>query len=137
MDAQQLKSACLALPGSFEDFPFGPEASVFKVRAAGAGTSSGGSKMFALSNLGARPLAVSLKCEPILAEQLRAAHPEITPAYHMNKEHWNGVICDAELPDESIRDMIEDSYDLVVASLPRVQREALGWRRVIEAGADD
>ena len=132
MDAEQLKSICLAMPGSFEDFPFGPEASVFKVRVPGGGAA----KMFALSVLAARPLAVSLKCEPVLAEQLRAAHPEITPAYHMSKKHWNGVVCDAGLDDGSIRDLIEDSYDLVVASLPRRGREALGWQRIVQAGTD-
>jgi predicted DNA-binding protein (MmcQ/YjbR family) len=132
VDAEQLKKACLAMPGSFEDFPFGPEMSVFRVRVPGAG----GSKMFALSALAGRPLSVSLKCEPVLAEQLRAAHPEITGAYHLSKRHWNGVVCDAGLKEESIRDMIEDSYDLVVASLPRSQREALGWQRIVESAAN-
>lgn len=122
MEAAELKSACLALPGSFEDFPFGPEASVFKVRAPG-----GKAKMFALSGLDSKELSISLKCEPALAEQLRAGHSEITGAYHMNKTHWNGVRCDGTLPADMIRDMIEDSYDLVVASLPRKDREALKW----------
>lgn len=98
---------------------------MFKVRAG-----SGPAKMFALSDLGADPLSISLKCEPALAEQLRAAHPEITGAYHMNKTHWNGVRCDGELPDDMIRDMIEDSYDLVVAGMPRRDRESLGWSRL-------
>ncbi|WP_139003960.1 MmcQ/YjbR family DNA-binding protein [Arthrobacter crystallopoietes] len=125
MDGSTLRGMCLDLPGAFEDFPFGPEASVFKVRAR-----SGPAKMFALSDLGANPLSISLKCEPALAEQLRAAHPEITGAYHMNKTHWNGVRCDGDLPDDMIRDMIEDSYDLVVAGMPRRDRESLGWTRL-------
>jgi predicted DNA-binding protein (MmcQ/YjbR family) len=83
--------------------------------------------MFAASALDARDLSVSLKCEPALAEQLRAAHPEITGAWHMNKMHWNGVRLDGDLPDAMIRDMVEDSYDLVVATLSRKQREQLGW----------
>ena len=58
---------------------------------------------------GARDFSVSLKCEPALAEQLRAAHPEITGAWHMNKKHWNGVRLDGSLPDEMVRDMVEDS----------------------------
>ncbi|MGM0931585.1 MAG: MmcQ/YjbR family DNA-binding protein [Actinomycetota bacterium] len=122
MDATALREFCLSLPGAFEDFPFGPEASVFKVRAPGRAA-----KMFALSDLQAPRLSISLKCEPALAQQLRAAHPEITGAYHMNKTHWNGVRCDGALPDDMLRDMIEDSYDLVVASLPRRDRESLGW----------
>lgn len=125
MDAAQLRETCLSFPGTFEDFPFGPEASVFKVRASG-----GTAKMFALSDLGSQTLAISLKCEPDLAEQLRAAHPEITGAWHMNKTHWNGVDCTGTLPDDMLRDMIEDSYDLVVASLPKKDRESLGWSRL-------
>ncbi|MCC9144084.1 MULTISPECIES: MmcQ/YjbR family DNA-binding protein [unclassified Arthrobacter] len=123
MDAGELRQLCLALPGSFEDFPFGPESSVFKVRAAG-----GKAKMFALTELDGEPLMISLKCEPELALQLRAAHPEITGAWHMNKTHWNQVEVASGLPHGMIRDMVEDSYDLVVASLPRRDRESLAWK---------
>ncbi|GAA1336949.1 MmcQ/YjbR family DNA-binding protein [Arthrobacter roseus] len=127
MDAQQLRTQCLALAGAFEDFPFGPETAVFKVRAA-----DGKAKMFALSSLDERALSVSLKCEPDLAVQLRAAHPEVTGAYHLNKKHWNGVVCNGALQEGMIADMIEDSYDLVVASLPRRDREILGWKRLAQ-----
>ncbi|GAA1106876.1 MmcQ/YjbR family DNA-binding protein [Arthrobacter flavus] len=129
MDPVVLREFCLALPGTYEDFPFGPLASVFKVKAPG-----GAAKMFALSDLSAPELSVSLKCDPLLAEQLRAAHPEIVGAYHLNKTHWNGVSCTGDLPDPMIRDMIEDSYDLVVASLPVRDRVMLGWSRL---AADD
>lgn len=91
--------------------------------------------MFALSNLGSPALAISLKCEPDLAEQLRAAHPEITGAWHLNKTHWNGVDCTGSLSDEMIRDMIEDSYDLVVATLPKKDRDSLGWTQLSQ-GSD-
>jgi predicted DNA-binding protein (MmcQ/YjbR family) len=130
MDAAQLKAFCLSFPGAYEDFPFGPETSVFKVRASVAGGARHEAKMFASSALDARNLSVSLKCEPALAEQLRAAHPEITGAWHMNKTHWNGVRLDGDLPDAMIRDMVEDSYDLVVATLSRKQQEQLGWARL-------
>jgi len=70
---------------------------------------------------------VSLKCEPDLAERLRATYPEVRPGYHLNKRHWNTVALDGSLPDRMVADMLEDSYDLVVSALPRrVQRE-LGW----------
>ena len=118
MTAARLRRACLALPGAEETFPFGPENSVFKV----AG------KMFAISRLKAKPpLRVSLKCEPELAEGLRAAHEAIIPGYHLNKRHWNTIVLDGSLPDRLVRDMIEDSYDLVVASLPKATQTALGW----------
>ena len=116
MTPDELRTACLALKGAVEDFPFGPETSVFKV----AG------KLFAISGLDARPLSVSLKCDPELALTLRAAHPAISPGYHLNKRHWNTVTIDGSLSDQMVLDMIEDSYDLVVKSLTRAQRAALG-----------
>jgi predicted DNA-binding protein (MmcQ/YjbR family) len=118
MNPAELRDHCLLFPGAEETFPFGPKTSVFKV----AG------KMFALSQLGADSLRVSLKCEPRLAEGLREAHAAVIPGYHLNKRHWNTVIIDGSVPEEAIRDMIEDSYDLVVSKLPQARRGALGWR---------
>jgi predicted DNA-binding protein (MmcQ/YjbR family) len=112
-----LRKRCLSLEGAEETFPFGTETSVFKV----------GGKIFALSRLHAEPLSVSVKCEPLLAEQLRAAHPAITAGYHLNKRHWNTIVIDGSLPDAMMTDMIEDSYDLVVSKLPRARQVSLGW----------
>jgi len=114
MDGAELRDDCLSFAGAEETFPFGPTTSVFKV----AG------KMFALSELGAESLRVSLKCEPELAEALRGAHAAVLPGYHLNKRHWNTVIIDGSIPDDTIRTMIEDSYDLVVSKLPRAGRRA-------------
>ncbi len=118
MNPGELRDRCLSFPGAEETFPFGPTTSVFKV----------GGKMFALSQLDADSLRVSVKCEPGLAEALRGAHAAVIPGYHLNKRHWNTVIIDGSLPDELVRDMIEDSYDLVVSKLPRARQRALGWR---------
>jgi predicted DNA-binding protein (MmcQ/YjbR family) len=114
----ELKGACLALPGAVEEFPFGPGVSVFKV----AG------KIFAISRLEEQPLAVSLRCDPELALDLRATYPAITGGYHLNKKHWNTVVIDGSVPDRLVEDMIEDSWDLVVASLSRKTQAALGAR---------
>ena len=81
--------------------------------------------MFALSALKSRPLEVSVKCEPELAGQLRMSYAAIRPGYHLNKRHWNTITLDGSIPDEHVFDMIEDSYDLVVAGLPRAMREAV------------
>jgi predicted DNA-binding protein (MmcQ/YjbR family) len=117
MDPAQLRAWCLQHGGAVEDFPFTAEHSVFKV----AG------KMFAISALEREPLEVSAKCEPELAVELRNSYPAIRPGYHLNKRHWNTITLDGSLPDQLVRDLIEDSYDLVVSALPkRVQRE-LGW----------
>jgi predicted DNA-binding protein (MmcQ/YjbR family) len=112
MRAGDLRRYCLSFAGAQETFPFNAETSVFKV----------GGKMFALSQLGNRPLKVSVKCEPVLAEQLRATYAEIMPGYHLNKRHWNTVLADGSLPARMVRDMIEDSYDIVVDGLPKAQR---------------
>ena len=122
MTADGLRKLCLSFPGAYEDFPFGPEHSVFKVE----------KKLFAISALGASPLKVSLKCEPELAEQLRASYPDcVVPGYHLNKRHWNTVTLDGTLTDAIVHDMVEDSYDLIVAAMPRVIREKLGWEPAI------
>jgi predicted DNA-binding protein (MmcQ/YjbR family) len=119
VDARALRTHCLSYPGAVETFPFGPETSVFKVEG----------KMFALSRLGQDPFSVSLKCEPDLAQRLRETHRAVRPGYHLNKRHWNTVQIDGSLPDQTIADMVEDSYDLVVSSLSRARRQALGWQR--------
>lgn len=118
MNPTELRDHCLSFAGAEETFPFGPRTSVFKVA----------QKMFALSQLGAESLRVSLKCEPALAAALRDTHAAVIPGYHLNKRHWNTVILDGSLAEETVRDMIEDSYDLVVSRLPRAARVALDWR---------
>jgi predicted DNA-binding protein (MmcQ/YjbR family) len=115
---EQLRAVCLSFRGARETFPFGVETSAFKVF----------EKIFALSALGGESLTVSLKCEPLLAEQLRAEHPAIVAGYHLNKRHWNTVSLDGSLTDQMVADMIEDSYDLIVSKLSPGRRRGLGWR---------
>jgi predicted DNA-binding protein (MmcQ/YjbR family) len=116
MDGPGLRRWCLAQAGAIEDFPFGPEHSVFKV----------GGKIFALTALARTPLEVSVKCEPELAVQLRESYGPIRPGYHLNKRHWNTITLDGGLSDQLVRDLIEDSYDLVVNALPKRTRQQLG-----------
>ncbi|MGP4021199.1 MmcQ/YjbR family DNA-binding protein [Saccharopolyspora sp. 5N708] len=117
MTPAELRAACLAFPGASEEFPFPryPERSVFKV----AG------RVFAISSLADEPLRVSLKCEPALAVQLRLTHPAIKPGHRLNKQHWNTITIDGSLADRLLLDLIEDSYDLVVAALKPAQRARL------------
>ncbi|GGV77560.1 DNA-binding protein [Streptomyces gelaticus] len=111
MTPQQLRAFCLEFDASAEEFPFGPETSVFKVLG----------KMFALSALDARPLTVNLKCDPDEAVRLREKYDAVVPGWHMNKRHWNTVTVSG-VPDRVLRELIEDSYDLVVAGLPKADR---------------
>ena len=118
MTADDLRTACLALPGARENgcSSRAPDLSTFKVLG----------KVFALSRFaGEEPLRVSLKCEPELAVGLREAHAAILPGYHLDKRHWNTVLLDGSLPDRMVVEMIEDSYDLVVAKLPKSRQRRL------------
>ncbi|MEW2446367.1 MmcQ/YjbR family DNA-binding protein [Streptomyces parvulus] len=113
MSPEELRDFCLSFNASVEDFPFNPETSVFKVLG----------KMFALSSLDGRPLTVNLKCDPDDAIRLRGEYPGlVVPGWHMNKRHWNTVTAGGGLPDRVVRELVEDSYDLVVAGLPRAER---------------
>jgi len=113
---EPLREALLARNGTVEEFPFGPEAMVFKVTG----------KMYALIAWEEDPLRISLKCHPERAVALRETHDAITPGYHFNKRHWNTVALDRSLTDELVTELIDHSYELVVAGLTRAQRESLG-----------
>ncbi|MEK8170774.1 MmcQ/YjbR family DNA-binding protein [Streptomyces sp. M19] len=114
MSHERLRAVCLDQNGAVEDFPFpgSPGLSTFKVHG----------KIFAFLPLDHRPPRISLKCDPEEAVRLRAAHPAITPGWHLNKRHWNTVTVDGSLPERTVRELIEDSYDLVVAGLPKAVR---------------
>ena len=62
--------------------------------------------------------SINLKCDPEQAAELREQYPAVQPGYHMNKKHWNTVLMDGSLPDKLVKNWIDNSYNLVVASLP-------------------
>ncbi len=105
----------LSKKGSYLDFPFGPEASVYKV----------GNKMFALCSWQEKVPWLNLKCDPEDADMLRSMFDSIKPAYHMNKRHWNSVYLDGAVPEGILYQMIDDSYDLVVKGLGRAKSKKL------------
>ena len=114
MNVEELRAYCLEKTGTTESFPFDSETLVLKVMG----------KMFALIPL-ERGNSIALKCDPERAATLREEWEEITGAYHMNKTHWNTVIVNGRLSRELVREMIDHSYELVVASLKKSEREAL------------
>lgn len=109
MNIETLRDYCLAKSGVTEGFPFGEETLVFKVMG----------KVFLLSGLDSMPLSFNVKCDPEYAIELREQYPAtVIGAYHMNKRHWNTVVCDGMLDDAQLRALIDHSYRLVVAGLP-------------------
>jgi len=119
MNIEQFRDFCLQKKGVTESFPFDKNTLVFKV----AG------KMFALTSLKDWEEGIqfiNLKCDPEYAIELRTTYESIDPGYHMSKKHWNSVrIYKGELPYELISQLISQSYDLVVKSLTKKQRETL------------
>jgi predicted DNA-binding protein (MmcQ/YjbR family) len=79
-------------------------------------------KMFALINLDESP-SVNLKCDPEKAIELREEYEAVLPGYHMSKKHWNTILLDGTVPDEMLKQWIDDSYQLVVAKLPKSAKE--------------
>ena len=112
MDLPDVIAHCLSLPGAEETTPFGPEALVYKV--------SG--KMFAITVPEDFPARINLKCDPERAIELRDEHKAIKPGWHMNKKHWNTLILDGSVPPKLIRELVQHSYDLVMAAMPARSR---------------
>ncbi len=106
---------CGERPEAVEEFPFGDGVAVFKV----------GGKVFALVSLDGPDGFVNLKCDPDLALELRHRFDAVRPGYHANKRHWNTVDLDVPLDPDDLREMIDHSYELVVAGLTRKLRAEL------------
>jgi predicted DNA-binding protein (MmcQ/YjbR family) len=115
MNIESLRDYCLAKTAVEEGFPFGETVLVFKVKG----------KMFLLTRLDAPVLEFNVKCDPEQAIEWREQFAAVQPGYHMNKKLWNTVTADGSIPAKILRQMIDDSYRLVVASLPKKDRSDL------------
>ena len=105
MDLENIREYCLSKPDAEETLPFGPDTLVYKING----------KAFLLMGLDREDLRFNVKCDPDLAEELRAAYPCVLPGYHMNKKHWNTIVVDGSVPWRQLKEWIDHSYDLVVA----------------------
>lgn len=114
MNIEEFRDYCLLKNGVTEEFPFDSDILVFKVFG----------KMFALTDVNSFA-SINLKCDPEKAVELREQFPEVRPGYHMNKKHWNTVDVNGSLSDKQIKAWIDDSYALVVQSLPAKTRKEL------------
>ena len=112
MTNENILNYCLTKKGARKDYPFGPEPLVIKI----------GSKMFAIFN---RKNSISLKCDPFLAGNFRKQYKSVSGGYHLNKQHWNTIELDGTVPADLMKEMIDESYDLIVKSLTKKQKEEL------------
>jgi len=114
LDIESFRSYCLQKNGVTEEFPFNQETLVFKVMG----------KIFALTHVDTFE-SINLKCEPQRALKLREGYEEIIPGYHMNKKHWNTVALNGRVGDQMLTELIDHSYEQVIATLPLKLRNAL------------
>ncbi|WP_106567177.1 MmcQ/YjbR family DNA-binding protein [Cecembia rubra] len=114
MTITYFRDYCLSKPGVTEDTPFDEKTLCFKV----------GGKIFAITDIFDFE-SVNLKSDPEQAIELRERYEGILPGYHMNKKHWNTVVCDGSVPDGLILQLVDHSYDLVFSSLPRKIQQSL------------
>jgi len=109
MHLDELREYCIKKKGVEECMPFGNDTLVFKVMG----------KIFLLTGIDSQPIQFNAKCNPETVIELRENYSCVLPGYHMNKQHWNTIICDGSVSDKLIRQWIDDSYDLVVESLTK------------------
>src|SRR6266536_2869497 len=126
MDGAAALEWCRSRPGAYEELPFGPDTLVFKV----------GGRIFAITEARPDPPSISLKCDPDRAELMRAQHPAISAGYHLNKRHWNTLQLDGSLPPDLVEELLDHSFTLVVASLPRRVRGPLQARAALARGRE-
>lgn len=112
MNAEVIREYCLKKKLTTESFPFDDVTLVFKVN----------NKMFAILSLDGE-LRLSLKCDPEKAIELRERHPAVGPGYHLHKQQWNTISIDGSIESSLLKNWIDDSYDLIVAKMPKKDRD--------------
>ena len=118
MNFEQLDTYLRSKQGVTFDYPFDEKVRVYRIA----------DKMFALTSED-RPISVNLKCDPIYALELRSLYKGIISGYHMNKKHWNTVtVEDSDVDDETVKELIDHSYELVYEKLTRKQKALLDQR---------
>ncbi len=113
MTHKEIHDYLLSFPNAWMDFPFGETTSVYRVGHEDDGSSG---KMFALVAENSKPLRLSLKCDPLLSEKLREDYESVVPGWHLNKKHWNTIICTGQVPDDELKSLIMLSYRLASES---------------------
>ena len=116
MNIEALREYCLSKKEVTEEFPFGNDTLVFKVKG----------KIFLLAGLDNNPLQFNVKCDPEKAIELREQYDAVQPGYHMNKKHWNTITVDGSAPHKKLKEWIDHSYQLVAEKNPKKAKKRSG-----------
>lgn len=121
MNIEDFRAYCLSLPGVYDRFPFQHATSaydrgllVFYVL----------DKWFCMVNVDVFDFC-TMKCAPEVVEALQDRYEAARPAYHMNKKHWVSVCFGQDVSDRQLQQLLRQSYEQVVASLPRRRQAEL------------
>ena len=114
MNIEELRDFCLSFKGAEESMPFDNKTLVFSVKG----------KMFCATDVEDYEL-INVKCNPEEALLLREKHEEVIPGYYMNKKHWNSIKTNGNISNKQMEQWIKQSYDLVVAGLPKKTQKEL------------
>ena len=112
MELSDLYDFCMQMKGVSEHFPFDEDVLVFKV----------GGKIFLLTSISKWEIGtktINVKCDPEKAIEQRERFQAVQPGYHMNKNHWNTINTNLDLPIHQVFESIKDSYLLVFNSLSK------------------
>lgn len=112
MTHKELEEYLLSFPNTWLDLSVGAGTSVYKV----GRQETDENKMFAIVANNTKPLQLSLRCDPLLAETLRAKYETVVPGHNLNKRYWNTIILTGQLSDDEIRDLARLSYNLAAGS---------------------
>lgn len=114
MNVEELREYVLSLPEVEENQPWSEPQYEMLI------TYKVGGKWFMLENPDKK--FIDVKCNPEMIAEMQSRYDGAFPAWHMNKEHWLGVRLESDLPDATIKQLIKDGYDLIVAKLPKKMR---------------
>ena len=120
MNIEELRETALALPHATERSPYGPDTLAFEI----------GGKHFALLDLSGECEFYNLKVDPEYSVELQERYRSVRPGWHMNKRHWISCSLQGEATDAMLRELVRDSYERVVAALPKRVRETLLFENV-------
>ena len=116
MDREQVEALCESLPGAWPDTPWEDDL-VYKLGPDGKG------KIFCFLGGGTTELSgISIKVDPALVPLLHQKYESVSSPSYLSKQHWIAVQLNGDMPDEELEELIEDSHQLVVRTLPKKYR---------------